>query len=438
MKQVSFKYKLKVRKQSSWSVSLQTSSTFFRTCSHFPIFLAIVQACPGTIRTKTPIRSAKTGATQVPKAQPDDENKWYSNHPALGGNWHAGVLGNMAIFFKDFQNHCRTPVHPPQGLSIFSVSISKVKSWTFAHGTSTIHQLATCLKSSGKSREFLSTSTSIFRSWSVSRWWLSMTIVCVSETSVAWRCSFVCQISLVLMFQYWHPLGDAAACKWWQECGSTSGNLMNHIKWPYANQYKIITQRKGSSRMRLHKTVLGIYGFDELSCFNTWNPGAKSVNLLGLLSAKPKWICSPGNIYGVISLVIQHLPTKSSPRFVSKSCIPTLSILPSHLGKVMLLRSLVEWYGWWKILHPLTGSLSHYMQYIPKAGFEHAREFLQGTSPKRQILMRKSYVWTCQSQQVAFKQCWMLQRNGFWCAVFPLNLLSWYRLCANMRVHNLS
>lgn len=127
------------------------------------------------------------------------------NHPALSDNWHASVLGNMAIFFKDFQNHCRTPVHPPQGLSIYSVCISQVKSWTFAHGTSTIHQLVTCLKSSGKSREFLSTSTSIFRSWSVSRWWLSMTIVCVSETSVAWRCSFVWQIPLVLMFQYWHP-----------------------------------------------------------------------------------------------------------------------------------------------------------------------------------------------------------------------------------------
>ena len=152
-----------------------------------------------------------------------------------------------------------------------------------------------------------------------------MTIVCFSEKSVAWRCSFVWQISLVLMFQYWHPLGDAAACKWWQECWSTSGNLMNHIKWPYGNQYKIITQRKGSSRMRLHKTVLGIYGFDELSCFNTWNPGAKSVNLLGLLSAKPKWICSPGNIYGVISLVIHHqLSHKIFTTFCFKILHPNL------------------------------------------------------------------------------------------------------------------
>ena len=31
--------------------------------------------CPGTIHTKTPIRSAKKGATKVPKAQPDDENR---------------------------------------------------------------------------------------------------------------------------------------------------------------------------------------------------------------------------------------------------------------------------------------------------------------------------------------------------------------------------
>lgn len=168
----------------------------------------------------------------------------------------------------------------------------------------------------------------------------------------------------------------------------------------------------------------------------TPKPGTKSVNLLGLLSAKPKWICSPGNIYGVISLVIQHAFPQNLhhvlfQNLASQPCL-RISARSCYCG------SLVEWYGWWKILHPLTGSLSHYLQYIPKAGFEHAHEFLRGTSPKRPILMRKSYVWTCQSQQVAFKQCWMLQRSGFWCAVFRLNLLSWYRLCANIRTHNLS
>lgn len=148
------------------------------------------------------------------------------------------------------------------------------------------------------------------------------------------------------------------------------------------------------------------------SCFNTWC----------LPSAKPKWICSPGNIYGVISLVVQQL----SHKIFTMVCFKILHLnlaFGSGRGHVI---AAVWWNNTvdgksctrWQVVYPTICNTSKVVQDLSMLA--NSGKPLQMSDPHEKVLRVNMWIST----------------GGFWCAVFRLNLLSWYRLYANMRVHN--